>query len=312
MAGLVAGGWVRPDGPGAWTVSEVAGRRLDRLAHGEPATEILARFANHLTRARECRGVDVVATVRAAARHGLAGVAIRLAAVTWRAVPPGADRTWWRSLAEAGEDAAIEGGVPDGLVELLHLSGTTYARAGDIHAADRQWRRAFALTERVGDRERSAELLRAVGDLRRSTGSFGRALTAFHELVGLREEQGDRLGLAEALTEVAVTMLQAGRRADAGHFLQRAGEVSPPAGTLEEPALSRHATTLVTLGRCWDQLDEPVSAMPCYSKALAELIDVDDGAAEEVRELLAAASARRRDEPVATRGRGSAGHRATG
>jgi hypothetical protein len=61
------------------------------------------------------------------------------------------------------------------------------------------------------------------------------------------------------------------------------------------------------LGRCWDRLGEPASAMSCYSQALAELIDVDDDAAEETRKLLAAAAKAR-----ATRGSGGTGHSATG
>ncbi|HEX6354727.1 hypothetical protein [Actinophytocola sp.] len=260
------------------------------------------RLADLLTTGKPCRGADIVATVRSAGQDGLVNVAVRLAGVAWRSGPPGSDRSWWRSLAEAGEDAAIAGGDVDGLVELLRLSGAAYAKAGDSHVADRQWRRAFAIAEQLGDQERAAELLRAVGDLRRATGSFGRALTVFHELVSLREEQGDQLGLAEALAEITTTMIQADRHADAGHFLQRACEVLPPARG------PRHARALMTLGRCWDRLGEPASAMPCYSQALAELIDVDDGAAEQARELLAAAANAR----AAIRGDGSTGRSATG
>jgi len=240
------------------------------------------------------RGAEIVAAVRAAGRRRLVGPAIRLACATWAVVAPSADRRWWGELAEAGEDVAITGRDPEGLIELLHRSGTAFARAGDRTAADDQWRRAFALTQRLGDHDRSAHLLHLVGDLRRAGGSLGRALTAFFELVRVHAEQNDRLGLAAALTEVGVTMARTGRVTDADYFLRRAGEALPSGADVPPSALLRHAATLVGLGRAWDGRGAHAAAMPCYSQALAELVDVDDYAAEDVRVLLAAAAERRR------------------
>lgn len=233
-------------------------------------------------------GAEIVAAVRETGRHGRAAQAIDLALRTWRVLAPSQDRGWWGCLAEAGEDIAITGRTPEGLIELLVCSGGAYARAGDTTAADDQWRRAFALTQRLGDHDRAAALLHRVGDLRRTTGSLGRALTAFFELVRVRTEQGDRLGLAEALTEVGATMLRAGRIGDAEHFLRRAWKALPA----NPPAPVRHAATLVNLGRAWEERGAHATAMRCYSPALAALVDADDRAADEVRALLAAASRR--------------------
>lgn len=249
---------------------------------------------DHLVRIPAARGAEIVAAVRAAGRHRLVTPGIDLARTTWAVVAPSADRQWWRALADAGEDIAITGRDPEGLIELLHRSGTAFARAGDRTAADDQWRRAFALTQRLGDHDRSARLLHLVGDLRRAGGSLGRALTAFFELVRVRAEQDDRVGLAAALTEVGVTMARTGRLTDADYFLGRARKALPRATGLPPSALVRHAATLVALGRAWDGRGAHAAAMPCYSQALAELVDVDDYAAEEVRVLLAAAAARRR------------------
>lgn len=233
-------------------------------------------------------GMAIVAAVRAAGQHGLVVPAIDLAAGTWRVLAPSEDRGWWPRLADAGEDVAIAGRTPHGLVELLTCSGTAYARAGDTTAADDQWRRAFALTQELGDHDRAALLLHRVGDLRRTTGSLGRALTAFFELVRVRTDQGDRLGLAEALTEVGATMLRTDRRLDAEYFLRRACEALPDG----PHAPARHAAALVNLGRAWDDQGTRAAAMRCYSAALAALVDVDDRAADEVRALLSAASRR--------------------
>ena len=101
------------------------------------------------------------------------------------------------------------------------------------------------------------------------------------------------LGLAEALTGMAATMVEAGRQ-DARHFLQRASEALPLADDLPEPALARHAKTLVSLGRSWERQGASAPAMDCYSQALAELIDIDNAAADETRALLADAARARR------------------
>jgi hypothetical protein len=206
---LADSGWISGDADG-WRVATAPGRWLAHLAHRvDPAQAIdhVTRFAAHLREVVAAdhnplraggvnRGAAIVAAVRAAGEHGLADLGIALAAAAWQAALPGGDRDWWRQLAEAGEEVAIEARESVALVGLLETSGAAFARAGDAHIADRQWRRAFALTERLGDRERSAALLGEIGLLRRTYGSFGRALTAFHELVarsGRRQGRVDHL-----------------------------------------------------------------------------------------------------------------------
>lgn len=233
-------------------------------------------------------GADIVAAVREAGRRGLVPPAVELALATWRVIAPARDRGWWRRLAEAGEDVAIAGRAPRGLIALLSSSGAAYARAGDPTTADDQWRRAFALAQRLGDHDHAAAALRRVGRLRRGTGALGRALTAFFELVRVRTDQGDDLGLVEALTEVGTTMQRAGRPGDAEYFLRRAWEALPA----DPPTPARHAAALVDLGRAWADRGAHATAVRCYSPALAALLDVDEAAAGEVRALLAAASRR--------------------
>jgi len=58
----------------------------------------------------------------------------------------------------------------------------------------------------------------------------------------------------------------------------------------------RHTAAHISLGKAWDLAGSPAKATLYYGYALAALIDVDDHAAEDVRTLLTAATARR-DEP---------------
>jgi tetratricopeptide (TPR) repeat protein len=262
----------------------------------------------------ERRGEEIVAAVRAAGRLDLTELAVDLASAAWAVLAPTPDRRWWRRLAAAGEDAAIDGRSPDGLAEVLHRSCCAFARANDATAADDQWRRAFVVTERLGDHERSAELLRLVAELRSARGALGRAMTVYFEIVALHTTRADHLGAAEALADLAVTMARAGRHDDASHLRRRAASNLPAAGVLPTPAAPRYAAVLSVLGRAWDDADEPASAMRCYSKALEVLVDVDENAADEIRGLLAAAARARatQDPRSASRGTGGAARPSAG
>lgn len=324
MDTLIDDGWLIFTESGEWQVPSKPGVWLAHLARHVDALRALnhvTRFAEHLLRVLDAgteplvrvdrnRGRAIVATVRAAGRHRRITLATTLAATTWRRMAPSIDRTWWHALAEASEGVAIEAREPSVLVVLLHESGAAFARAGDSFVADRQWRRAFALTEQLGGHERSAALLKLIGDLRRANGSFGRALTIFHELVKLREDLGDQLGLADALAELATTMMCARRGSDAKYYLRRAAETLPLGEDLPPQARIERANALVKIGQGWDRQGSYAAAMSCYSRALAELVDLDDEIAAKARALLAAAARARAGKPkVATRGRGSATRR---
>ena len=301
LAELARGGWVSEIGPDRWTVSAEAEHRVASLAGGLSPTVGTTRvraFVRHLTASLDeggdtpldaRRGATIIAAVTAAGRLKLVDEALALTVRTWRATTPTNDWAWWHQLAHVSEEIATEAREADRLIELLQESGAAYARTGAGHRADRQWRRAFSLTDATYDHARSAELLLLIGERRRTAGLLGQALTIFHELIRLFTDTNDRLGLAEALIEMTVTLLRAGRRGDAEHYLGRAIDTL----TAEEPSpteVTRRTQALVRIGRLWEQLGSPGKAVPLYSSALAMLVDVDDETADEVRALLAVAS----------------------
>lgn len=298
---LTRGGWVSKVGPDRWRVSTeaedlVASLRRDLSPTTE--TEQVRTFARYLMASLDDggdappdphRGATIIAAVTAAGRLNLVDEALALTVRTWRATTPTNDRAWWHTLADVSEEIATEARKADRLIELLQESGAAYARAGAGHRADRQWRRAFALTDATHDHARSATLLLLIGERRRAAGLFGQALTIFHELIRLFTDTNDQLGLAEALVEMTVTLLRGGRRDDAEHYLGRAVDTL----ATEEPSpteVTRHTQALVRIGQLWEELASPGKAVSVYSSALAMLVDVDDEAADDVRDLLAAAS----------------------
>ncbi len=290
--------WGSPTEDGAWEVTPSANRLLAQLTNGDlqAARSVVNRFASYLRETLDSRpcvlgareGTAIVATVRTAARYDLPSVALRLAMSAWRAVTPTGDRRWWHSLADEAEAIAIAEHSPDRLIELLDVSGSAIAEAGDTDVADNRWRRAWALTERLGERSRSADFLARLGALRRTAGSLGGALTIFQELVRLRAEQGDQLGLAEASTEMATTLMKANRLADADEMLDQAADVLPPTDVLAGPTLVRRAKILITIGRSWEQRGARPKAVSYYRRALDETPDLDDELAEKARGLLGA------------------------
>src|SRR5262245_54341473 len=104
-----------------------AGGRGHRVAQACDVGSLARRHRETLPghgRIDAARGAEIVAAVWAAGRHDLVAPAIELALATWRVLAPSRDRGWWGRLAEAGEDVAIAGRTPHGLVELLTCSGT--------------------------------------------------------------------------------------------------------------------------------------------------------------------------------------------
>ena len=295
---LAGSGWLVETGP-EWTVAQDASSWLGGRVEPRAAEVALDRLSAYLVNELAVRrgeihaiqGAEIVAVVRALASTRPAQSVVFARAV-WRTLSTPSSpavQEWWQELADAGEDAAIATRTPGELIDLLQESGDALANAGESFRADRQWRRAYALTEKLGDRERSAELLLRVGRLRRGKGAFGRALTVFHELVSLRQDTDNEPGLAEALTELGITLFDAGRDTEARHFLERAGSVMSPGDDAVVPTSARRTEVLIAIGRAWEHAHAPAKAMVHYGRALAALIDVDDVAADEVRTMLAAA-----------------------
>jgi tetratricopeptide (TPR) repeat protein len=227
---------------------------------------------------------EVVAAVLACDRDGERGRGTRLAAAVWPAAGRGRDPGWWTELAEAGEALAIADRDPGMLADLLHRSATTFASGGDRLRAEERWVRALAVARRERLPAREQEVLRALGDLYREWGRLSKALDAYLGLVDLRRDAGDPAGTADALATVGATMHAAGRLGSATEYFDRADEVLSEASGAPEA----HARVLVWCGRTrWEQ-GQHGAARRRWSRALAMLVDVDDAAANEVRDLLAA------------------------
>ncbi|MFL6118840.1 hypothetical protein [Actinophytocola sp.] len=228
---------------------------------------------------------EVLAAVLSCDRDGSRGNGTRLASAVWPAAGQVRDPRWWQELAEAGEALAIADRDPAALVDLLHGCAMTFAAHGDRLRAEERWVRALAVARRDGLTDRAQAVLSALGALYRGWGRLSKALDAYLGLVDLRQAAGDPAGTADALVEVGATMHAAGRPRSAEEYFDRADDLL--AGG-DAPAT--HARVLVWCGRTrWEQ-GQHGAARRRWSRALAMLVDVDEEAANRVRELLATES----------------------
>lgn len=229
---------------------------------------------------------EVLAAVLACDRDGERAIGTRLATAVWPAAGRLDDPRWWEDLAEAGEALALADRDSATLVDLLHSCAATFAAHGDRLRAEERWVRALAIARRDGLRDRSRAVLSALAELYRSWGRLSKALDAYLGLVDLTQDAGDPAATANALAEVGATMHAAGRLTSATEYFDRADDLLTHAPDAEPTA---HARILVWSGRTrWEQ-GEQGAARRRWSRALAMLVDVDDEAANRVRELLATA-----------------------
>lgn len=300
-------GWVRADPAGADTLVEDARRWLAESVVAAAKTgevaELAGRYANfHIsgldTTSRDMEQVaewagehrnGIVAAVRAAARGGLHGAAADLAAAAWRVADRVPDPEWWRELSQHGEDAAKHARDPGMVFALLNLSAVAFASADDKATAAKQWIRALRLSDRVGDYEGTVEVLTALAELYRRWGRLDKAMDTYLELVEEHQRADDPIATATALTELGVTMLDAGEPADAMTYLSRADDLlmkAEPAESQAESVSAIHARALEQLGQAQRLTGQPRLARRNVARAL-ELVDgLDEVSADRIRALL--------------------------
>ncbi len=226
---------------------------------------------------------NLLAAVRMGAEHDLAEPSARLALALWRLAPEVVDRTWWPDLTAWGEKAATTWRNPSVLMSLFEHSARMFRQASDLPTAEAQWVRALAIGQRLGDDARTDEHLRALSELYRVWGRLHRVLDIQFERLSLIQRSTDNRAIARVLAELGATMLAADRVDAAVEYLSRADQAFT---ALAEPDGRGHAQAMVLLGRAYWRRAAHAAARRFFSDALAILVDLDDIAAEHVRQLL--------------------------
>jgi tetratricopeptide (TPR) repeat protein len=257
-----------------------------------------------------CRWLILVA-ITAGLTVGEPALTRELIRAAWDAVeastPVRADRPWREALAELGESVALTTQDPQLLAEVLGRSATWADRQDhDWIRAEQQWLRALTIHRRAGEHSTDvAVVFTALRDLYHRHGRHHQALDAAHEVLTEHAHRHDTRGVAHAHTALAVILLAAARPEDAAEQAEAAVAAfrdlrdTPPASRNAEATNSTgadrggldadlvdEAQALIVWGRCRWAAGGWRAARDRFSDALALLVDIDDTAADTVRDLL--------------------------
>lgn len=239
---------------------------------------------------------DLLGVLHAANLYELPQITMRVARAAWEALAPrradsnvagpGIDLGWWRGVAGAGEQAASRTRQPRVLAELLDASARLYLVAGDWQAAEAAWIRALFVMNKLGDRDEYDRYLELLATTYHDAGQATAFATALEELIE-RYERDDKPSMAaSALARLGATLLGTGQLVSALRYLGQADRLL--ADLPETTDLSiRRAGILSDMGQAHARREAVNSARTCYHQALTLLVDVDQAAAQRVRDLQA-------------------------
>lgn len=229
--------------------------------------------------------VDLVSVIRAAGRHRRSDIVGEVARVAWRSPAMRKDLVWCRELAQCGEDAAIASRQPELLIELLNNSAEVYASVEDWPGAERAWARALALTEDLGDPERSVHFLNLLTTNYLNWKRPHKAVDMLHKIVEIHEHAGDPLKTAQAQAAFARVMANANRPDAAINYLRRADHLLRQLPDHDTEVSTLRATILADLGEVHARSGAINSARTCYRNALTLVIDTDIPTTNRIRTL---------------------------
>ncbi len=224
---------------------------------------------------------EVLAAARFAAGQGLPILAWQLADAMWPLFLYRGRYTERLEFDRLGLDAARGGGDALGEAKMLNRMGLAVMKLGQFDEADRHFRQALSMWERMGDAYRVASSLHRLGFVaaaRQRPGDaidwFTRALAAYRELGATRE-------IALTLSDLGDTLIGAGRPAEAVTHLREAGsllaEISDP---------YNQARVLTRLGRAHEHAGDFPAADDHLRRALRSMRDI--GSSRGEAEALAA------------------------
>ncbi|WP_371496282.1 tetratricopeptide repeat protein [Kitasatospora sp. NBC_00374] len=243
---------------GAWlALTEEAHRReygaglpspsgdTDRWPLPQPFTrELLRRPTAWL----ESEQQALVAAVRQAAEHGLAGLCWGLALAAADFLATGGHLADWRRTAQAA--VAVTGGPAGdarGHAAALYSLGAVDAAQGRLTDARERLERARALFAELGDRHGLGLVLRALGGVSQLLGDGPAAQRQWAQALAGLDAAGDTAGQAHVLCDLAGAGLESGHHRPAGKLLERALELGVRSGNGRVQARVRHCVSELQL-----------------------------------------------------------------
>uniref|UniRef100_UPI0013C34008 tetratricopeptide repeat protein n=1 Tax=Allorhizocola rhizosphaerae TaxID=1872709 RepID=UPI0013C34008 len=183
------------------------------------------------------------------------------------------ERDW---LLRNGLRAAVKAGDRRGEACLLHRMAHAQNTRDDFAAAQTTIDRASTLYRELGDARGIGCLMARSGHLARMVGDLPQAVELGEQAVAAAEEAGDPEVLADALTELSLTLRDAGRPAEALALLERAGTLEM-ADIMRSWVLHVHGVQLRDAGRLAEAEEPLLEAHAMVSRLRADRLVATTG-----------------------------------
>ncbi|MDT8324467.1 MAG: tetratricopeptide repeat protein, partial [Bacteroidota bacterium] len=171
--------------------------------------------------------------------------------------PPAAVAAAQRAAREAEDDAQR--------LEAEEIRAEALHRAGANAAALSAYELALVIAGRSGDAQARGRLLNRSGNVYRTVGRYDRSLALHLEALAVFDSLGNDLGRAQAMHDLAETLLQLGQTGEARRNLDRALRLRRG-----EEHREGIAESFIALGNLYRQIGEADSALESFKQALAQ------------------------------------------
>lgn len=178
-----------------------------------------------------------------------------------------------RSLLDQAPAVAVEtaeravAAAEDDVQRLLavEIRADALRRAGANAAAISSYEQALAIAGREQDAQARGRLLNRSGAVYRAVGRYDRSLELHLEALAIFDSLGNDPGRAQAMHDLAETLMHLGQIGEARRNLNRALRIRRNEGSREGIAQTHY-----TFGTLYRQIGQPDSALESFKKALAE------------------------------------------
>jgi tetratricopeptide (TPR) repeat protein len=241
------------------------------------------RSAEDVARWWDAQHDHILSVIESLIADGQPETAAALLSQVWTIVPARAQPRWRGRLHECGTRLATELPTSRVLADVLRYSAQACIQQVDYQDAELDGMRELAIWRSLDDYPGAVDALRRLADTFRLRDRLHRVIDCADQILTWSLRHQDQTGVAGALRNLGLVMVEVGRVDAAIDYLSRARDTLD---VLPDVPVVRRAELIAQLGRALWMSGAESLARRRFSEALARVVDVDDAAADQIRTLL--------------------------
>jgi tetratricopeptide (TPR) repeat protein len=241
------------------------------------------RSAEDVARWWDAQHDHILSVIESLIADGQPETAASLLSQVWTIVPARAQPRWRGRLRECGTRLATELPTSRVVADVLRYSAQACIQQVDYQDAELDGMRELVIWRRLDDYPGAVDALRRLADTFRLRDRLHRVIDCADQILTWSSRYQDQTGVAGALRNLGLVMVEVGRVDAAIDYLSRARDTLD---VLPDVPVVRRAELIAQLGRALWMSGAESLARRRFSEALALLVDVDDAAADQIRTLL--------------------------